>query len=100
MMSCSGTPNTSAAIWAKTVSDPVPRSVAPTRRLKEPSSLILMLAPPISRPGMAVPCIHIAAPRPRRKWGFPGTSRQAGSSLRSQPIAFMPCSKHSFRPQD
>src|ERR1051325_2410156 len=49
IISSRGTPNTSAAICAKTVSEPVPKSVAPTRRLKEPSSFSLIEAPPISR---------------------------------------------------
>ena len=59
-----GTPSVSAAIWARTVSEPVPRSVAPTRRLKEPSSLSLILAAPMSSPAMPVPCIQIARPIP------------------------------------
>ncbi len=50
-MSSTGVPSTSAAIWPRIVSAPVPRSVAPNSRLNEPSSLILMLAPPMSRTG-------------------------------------------------
>jgi len=49
MMSSTAHPNTSATIWAITVSEPVPRSVAPISRLKEPSSFIFRLAAPMSR---------------------------------------------------
>ena len=64
MKSSGGQPSTSAAIWVSTVSEPVPRSVAPTSRLKLPSSFILMLAAPMSRLGMAVPCMTSATPLP------------------------------------
>ena len=88
MMSSSGTPSTSAAIWPSTVSDPVPRSVAPTRQLNEPSSFILIDAAPISRYGIAVPCITQAMPMPLRRWGLPGTACHSGLlNFRAQSIA-------------
>ncbi len=99
MISSNGTPSVSAAICPKTVSDPVPRSVAPTKRLKEPSSLILMLAPPISRLGIDVPCISKATPIPFFRWSLPGTACQLGLPyFSSQPIACRPCWTHSTRP--
>ena len=75
----SGTPRVSAAICASTVSEPVPRSVAPTSRLKLPSSFILMLAAPMSSPAMAVPCMQTAMPSPRRMCGRAGSACQVGS---------------------
>jgi hypothetical protein len=60
----SGTPRTSAAIWPSTVSEPVPRSVAPTSRLKEPSSFILMVAAAMSMSGMPDPCMWADIPTP------------------------------------
>ena len=48
-----GTPSASAAIWQNMVSAPVPMSVAPTSRLNEPSSFILIDAAPMSTPGDA-----------------------------------------------
>ena len=95
MMSSSGTPSTSAAIWPNTVSDPVPRSVAPTRQLNDPSSFILIDAAPISRYGMAVPCITQAIPMPLRSLGLPGTVCQSGlPNFRAQSIDAAPCSTH------
>ena len=92
-------PRTSATICARTVSDPVPRSVAPINRLKEPSSFILRLAAPMSRYGIAVPCIIMAMPMPRRRWGLLGTRCQASTlNLSSQPITARPCRTHSSRP--
>ena len=99
-MSLRGTPSTSAAIWASTVSAPVPRSVAPTRRLNEPSSFNLMLAPPISRNGMAVPCMQKAKPRPRRICGRSAGSRHSGSFRLCQETARIPWATHSSIPLD
>jgi NAD(P)H-dependent flavin oxidoreductase YrpB (nitropropane dioxygenase family) len=53
---CPPTPSTSAAIWARIVSEPVPRSVAPMWRLKEPSSFILIVAAAMSSPAMPKFC--------------------------------------------
>ena len=99
MMSLSGVPSVSAAICASTVSEPVPRSVPPTSTLKLPSSFILMLAAPMSSPGMAVPCMQTAMPNPRRMWGRCGSTRHCGSSLRSQAIAAAPWLTHCSSPQ-
>ena len=65
MISDTGTPSCSAAICARMVSEPVPRSVAPISRLKEPSSFILMVAAPISNPAIPLPWIMTAIPMPR-----------------------------------
>ena len=46
--------------------------------INDPSSFIFILAPPISRYGIAVPCMTIATPIPRRRWGCPAPRRQAG----------------------
>ena len=46
------------------VSLPVPRSVAPTRRLKDPSSLSLITADAISIFAIPEPCMAIAIPTP------------------------------------
>ena len=77
MMSSTSQPTVSATICARIVSEPVPMSVAPMSRLKEPSSFILSDAPPMSMYGMAVPCIANAAPTPRRRLGRPGTACQS-----------------------
>ncbi len=78
------------------VSAPVPMSVAPIIRLKEPSSLILIMAPPMSTPGMADPCMAMAPPTPRTllplPWRLPCFSRQ--------PMLCIPRSAHSARPQE
>ena len=57
-----GTPIASAAIWLRTVSLPVPRSVAPTSRLKNPSSFNFKTTAPISKSGIPDPCMAIAVP--------------------------------------
>ncbi len=98
-MSSVATPSTSAAIWANTVSAPVPRSAAPTRRLNDPSSLILIEHAPMSTNGMPDPCMHSASPIPRRMCGRSGGCFHRGSSRRCQPIARRPCATHSSRPQ-
>jgi len=99
MISSVFTPKISAAIWAKIVSLPVPRSVAPTSRLKEPSSFSFKLAPPISRYGIAVPCMTMATPIPRFKCGLPATSCHSGFPyLCSQSIACAPSRTHSSSP--
>ena len=86
MIFSTSVPSVSAAICAITVSLPVPRSVAPISRLNEPSSLILIVAAPMSISGMLEPCIRHAMPMPRRK--RPVFCLQ---SLRFfQPIAFAP----------
>ena len=69
MMSSTGTPSTSAAICASTVSAPVPRSVAPNSRLKDPSSFILIEHAPMSTSGIPEPCMQRAKPMPRRMVG-------------------------------
>ncbi len=98
-MSSRFTPKISAAIWARTVSDPVPRSVAPTSKLNEPSSFSLILAPPMSRYGIAVPCMTSATPKPRFKCGFPGTSFHPLSvHFLSQSMASLPFLTHSTSP--
>ena len=103
-MSSRGTPSTSAAIWPSTVSAPVPRSVAPTSMLNEPSSLSLIEQPPMSRKGMAVPCMQKANPIPRRMFAPPGPrsagATHSGSSRRCQPISRMAWATHSSIPDD
>ena len=89
-MSSSGTPSVSAAIWANTVSDPVPRSVAPTSTLKLPSSFIFILAAPMSSPGIAVPCIQTAIPSPRRMYGLSSSIFQVISFFRDHSISSCP----------
>ena len=98
-MSSVSTPSTSAAICASTVSAPVPRSVAPTSRLNEPSSFILIDAEPMSTNGMPVPCMQSAKPMPRRMLGRSGGHLHSGSSRRSQPIACRAWATHSSVPQ-
>ena len=92
-MSSTGTPRTSAAIWASTVSEPVPRSVAPKSTLNDPSSLILIEHAAMSTSGIPEPWMASAMPRPRRMCGRSGGRRHEGSVLRSQPIARRPWSR-------
>ncbi len=91
-----GTPSTSAAICPSTVSDPVPRSVAPTRRLNEPSSFILMVDAAMSILGIPEPCIWTDMPMPRRT----GPSSAGRARFSAQPKASMPASRHSLRAHD
>ena len=98
LMSFRGTPSTSAAIWPSTVSAPVPRSVAPTSMLNEPSSLSFMLQPPMSRNGIAVPCMQKAKPSPLLMFGRSTGSRHEESRRRCQPIARAPWATHSSIP--
>jgi hypothetical protein len=96
------TPSTSAAICARMVSLPVPRSVAPTSRLKVPSSFAFTVAEPMSSPGMPVPCIANATPFPSRVHGFdPGRPVAPGASdasHASHPDAARTFSQHSESP--
>ena len=100
LMSSRGTPRTSAAIWPITVSAPVPRSVAPMSMLNDPSSLSLIEQPPMSRNGMAVPCMQKAKPRPRRMLGRSEGAFQAASLRRLQSTSRMPWATHSSIPDD
>ena len=76
-----------AAIWPGTMSLPVPRSVAPMSRLKEPSSFILILAAPMSTSGTLEPCIRAHMPSPRRKRPVFSVPGSAGSTISLAPIS-------------
>ena len=79
---------------------PGPRSVAPTSRLNDPSSLILIEHAPMSTKGMPEPWMAQRASRSRAGCaGGPAGCFHDGSSRRSQPIARSPWATHSSRPQ-
>ena len=85
MIFSTGTPSASAATWQNIVSEPVPMSVAPISRLKEPSSFILIEAAPMSTPGMPEACITIAMPTPAAQRALASCARLRRFS--AQPIA-------------
>jgi hypothetical protein len=95
-----GTPSTSAAIWARTVSAPVPRSVAPTKHVER--AVVVHLdgagAHVEERDGGAVHAEREAdAPT---DVGAVGRAPPVSSSRRCQPMARLPWATHSSMPLD
>ena len=92
-----GTPRPSAAIWASTVVEPWPMSMAPDSKTNDPSRRAPILT--VEGFGSAVlpiPYQSAAMPTPRRR--VPGLARAASASARSSVQLGRSASRHSASP--